>query len=325
MLEKQGVAERWTRPLERLDDRVDRIIIWDTWEMEESQWSTLLQWVEAGGVAVIGGYLPYLDGVVTEGEPEPGRSAAAHPVNLNITDLDLGPGRFVTDQGHLVHVTDPMGTPVLISWPQGSGRIFRSADTEWLSNQRIAEAQNLDLALHLLLPPRGGGMVAFDEYHHGFRSADRWWQILRGPLQAFLLMLMLALALLYWSYGARFGSPRPTPPGPPRAAVEYVHSMSQLYRRAQARRIVLQTLYRSLTLELGKLLGGIRGLTHAQIAERTAHRAKVAPAVIESLLDRLNPDRGQTPSEAELIALARETEDLQRRMQHGGYRDQRDA
>lgn len=323
VLDDQKVARRWTLPLDKLDDRIDRIVIWDAGEISANHMSALQLWVKEGHVALFGGSVSEFEHRINPGDGEAARSAAAHPANVGVTEVNVGDGRFATETtGRLVHLKDEQGLPILISWPVGKGRVYWSADTEWLTNKRIANGQNLDLALQILLPAEGK-KVAFDEYHHGFQAASRWWQILRGPLQAFLVLLALTVALLFWAHGARFGSPRPTPPGPPRAAVEYVYSMSQLYRRAQARQVVLQALYRSLTTELGKLLGGTRGLTHRQIAERTAHRAQVKPGAMERLLDRIAPDQKTVPGEAELIRLARESEELQRRMQNAGYRDQR--
>ncbi|MFZ5817363.1 MAG: DUF4350 domain-containing protein [Bacillota bacterium] len=324
VLEEQRMARRWTLPLDRLTDQIDRVVIWQAGMVEEPQRKALESWVRRGGVALVGGEMEGFAGSLGPQQGEAGFPAAAHPTNLGVEQVSVGADRFLSSEGYLVHLKDEAGSPILVSWSLGRGRIYWSADTEWLTNKRIARAQNLDLALNILVPAPGK-QVAFDEYHHGFRTATRWWQLLRGELQTFVLLLAVAIALLFWAYGARFGSPRPTPPGPPRAAVEYVYSMAQLYRRAQARRVVLQALYRSLTLELGRLLGGVRGLSHAQIAERTAHRARVKPEVILSLLNRIAPDQPHLPGEAELIKLARETEELQRRMRHAGFRDQREA
>lgn len=317
------MARRWALPLDRLNGEIGQIVIWDVGGIEQQELNHLRTWVWHGGIALIGGEIGDLEGSIGPVNGESGYSAAAHPVNLGVSKVNVGTARFTggTDS-YLVHLKDDHDHPILVSWSFGEGRIFWSADTEWLTNKRIGNNQNLDLALQILWPA-SDQQVAFDEYHHGYQTASRWWQILRGQLQLFVALLALAIALLFWAYGARFGSPRPGLPGPQRAAVEYVYSMSQIYRRAQARGLVLKALYRSLTLELGKAIGGVRGLTHAQIAERTAHRAGMRPAAIQNLLDRIGPEHKSLPTETELIRLAREVEELQRRMQNGGYRDQR--
>jgi|GEM_PF-2558491 len=328
VLESQGAARRWELPMDRLHEesnQVDQLVIWSIDAMPPSDWEQVRNWVADGHTAMIGGYFADLYGGLTPSDSTQARSAAAHPVTNGIEAVAVGPDRFgLQDLDRLTLIQDDAGNPVLITWALGKGRFYWSADAAWLTNEKIAEAQNLDLAL-ALLRPAPGKLVAFDEYHHGFQAASQWWQILRGPLQWFLVLLALATALLFWTYGVQFGAPRPTPPGPPRAAVEYVYSMSQLYRRAQARQVVLQSLYRSLTVSLGRLMGGARGHSHGEIAGRTAAQVGMEPAALQSLLDRLSPDQMIPPSEAELIKLARETEELQRRMQNAGFRDQRDA
>lgn len=303
---------------------MDRLVIWGVDSFEPEEQMALEDWVEQGNAALIGGWLPNFGVDWATGEGEVAYPTAVHAANAGIEQISTGPDRFGAGaEDRLIHLKDADGAPVLISWAVGDGRIYWSADTEWLSNQRIAYGQNLDLALQVLMPDTGG-KVAFDEYHHGYASATRWWQILRGSLQTFLLLLIAAVALLFWAYGARFGSPRPAPATPPRAAVEYVYSMSQLYRRAGASGIVLQALYRSLSTRLGRLVGGARGLSHGEIARRSAQRTGLPAAEIERLLDQTAPNANRQPSEAELIQLARKTERLQRRIDHAGYRDQRD-
>lgn len=321
----QRTALRWKLPLDRLDDHVNRLVIWDVDALRAEEVDALEQWVARGHVALVGGELgddtaaPW-PGTIRTGSPGSARPAAAHPATAGIREVSVGGAHFrggAADQ--LVHLRDADGRPVLISWRIGEGRLYWSADTAWLSNERIGEAQNLDLALQILMPPEGG-WVAFDEYHHGYTSPTHWWQILRESLRAFTLLMAAALVLFYWAYGVRFGSPLPAPVRPPRAAVEYVHSMSQLYRRAGAGEVVLRALYRSLRAHLGRLTGGVADLSHAEIARRAAPRCGAAEAEIERLLNR-TADSNLKPSEAELIALARDVENLQRRIDHAGHRD----
>lgn len=318
VLDEQGFAQRWTRPLDGLDGRVQRLVIWNVGSLEPAEIRALEAWVAEGGTALLGGPVAGFDGWDPQNQEDVARPAAPHPATAGVQAVSVGGSRFRgTSPERLVHLKDGQGRPVLVSWRVGEGRIFWSADTEWLSNARIGEAQNLELALQLLMPP-DGGQVAFDEYHHGFTSP--WWQILRGPLQASGLLLAAAVALLFWSYGARFGSPLPAPDRPPRAAVEYVQSMSRLYRRAGARAVVLRALHRSLRTEFSRLTGGAEGLSHREIAGRAAARCGVPAEDIARLLER-TADPDDNPADAELIELARQAENLRRRMEHAGYRD----
>nr|WP_273380643.1 DUF4350 domain-containing protein [Symbiobacterium thermophilum] len=320
VLADQGAARRWTLPLDRLDGSVDRLVVWNVDGLDPDEVDALEAWVFAGGTALVGGPLSGFRGTFQPAAEGTARPAAPHPATLGIRAVSVGSGRFGGAPGErLIHLKDEEGRPVLVSWRVGEGRIFWSADTAWLSNARIGEAQNLDLALQILLPP-DGGQVAFDEYHHGFVAPTHWWQVLRGSLQAFGLMLAAAVALLFWSYGARFGSPLPAPERPPRAAVEYVHSMSRLYRRVGARAVVLRALHRSLRTELSRLTGGAEGLSHGEIAGRAAARCGVPAGEIERLLER-TADLNHIPADAELIDLARQAEKLRRRIEHATYRD----
>lgn len=313
----------------RIPDSVDRLVLWQPsgTAVSDGDWTELLAWVDKGNNLILsatdGDWTDRLPGAPADVGDLHAVSAAAHPATVGVGQVRTGGAVFTRmDKPVLVHLTDPGGRPVLVSWPHGSGRIYWSADPEWLTNDLIDQADNLTLALGLLTPAPGK-VVAFDEYHHGYEAIERWYQILRGPLRFLLLQFVIALALFFWASGARFGAPVALPPTPPRAAVEYVYSMSHLYARARSRAIVLQTLYRDLTHDLGRLLGGVRGRSHADIAELVAQRTGMAPAAIQATLDGLSPDRTPAPAEAELLTLARQADDIQRRVRNAGFRDQR--
>lgn len=325
VLSAQKAASRWELGFDRLPENVDRLVVWQPSAIEDDAWKKLQAWVSQGHTLVIAAEDDRLPGFVTTEQPTTAKPVALAPATVGVGEVSVGPDGFAgLNGGQLTHLARSDGSPMLVSWSQGAGRIYWSADPEWLTNKRIGQADNLALALRLLTP-EPGRQVAFDEYDHGFAAAERWWQLLRGPLQLFLLQLVVVLAVFYWAYGARFGAPRPLPAGPPRAAVEYVYSMSHLYRRARARAVVLQALHKHLTRELGRLLGGTGGMNHAGVARAVSAQTGVPAAELAALLDRTDPQRKDTPSEAELIALAREVEAMQRRVCNAGYRDQRDA
>lgn len=324
VLAEEGLARRWQRPPGLLAPPVDVLVLWNPEEVPAADWADLLTWVSQGRRLVVAagngaiGDLPGRSGGQGDGRAV---SAAAGPETAGVGAVETGGLLHETlDRPLLVHLATADGRSVLVSWPEGQGRVYWSADLEWLTNARIAQADNLQLALGVLTPPPGG-QVAFDEYHHGFAAVERWYQVLRGPLLLLLAQAALALAAMYWAYGVRFGSPRALPAGPPRAAVEYVQSMGLLYQRARARPAVLAALHGSLRRELGRLLGNSRGLAHDELARRAAAAAGVPAGEIMDALDRTSPEARPQPAEAELLLLGRRVEELRRRMRGAGYRD----
>ncbi|MDF2630068.1 MAG: hypothetical protein K0R39_3899 [Symbiobacteriaceae bacterium] len=316
------MARRWEREIRRLPPEVDHLVIWNADDLDDVEWGHLENWVRVGNTAIIGSARSTpRGGSVKHAAPGTGGSAAAHPVTTGVEAVSLGGGSFsLARKGALTHITLTDGTPVLVSWAVGQGRIYWSADDAWLTNDLVGKQDNFDLALGLLAPAPGK-LVAFDEYHHGFQAADRWWQLLRGNLQWFVILLGIAVLVMFWAYGARFGAPVPSPAGPSRASVEYVFSMSQLYRRARARSVVQENLRRTLTRDLSRLLGGAQGLPDQEIARRAAERTGLPEQRILEALQRTAP--GHKVSDKDLIFLAQEVEAIQRSVHNAGYRDQR--
>lgn len=321
VFQKEGLGRRWEREIRRLPPDVDRLVIWAANELDDEEWGQLEQWVSAGNTAIIGASRSTPQGgSYFHTSPGTAASAAAHPATAGVETVSVGEGAFKEPgAGALTHLTLAEGHPVLVSWPVGRGRIYWSADELWLMNGRVGEQDNLSLALNLLTPAPGK-QVAFDEYHHGYEAADRWWQLLRGNLQWFVIVLGLATLVLFWAYGTRFGAPVPTPAGPSRASVEYVFSMSQLYRRARARSVVQQNLRRTLIRDLSRLLGGAEGLSDQELAQRAAERTGLAAERILDALQRTDP--GHRVSDKDLISLAQEVEAIQRSVHNAGFRDQ---
>jgi len=316
------MARRWEREIRRLPPDAERLVVWNVDALENDEWEQLEQWVANGGTAILAiDQASRLTGSTRETDQHTAGSAAASPVTAGVGRVSTGGGVFsLMREGVLTLITAPDGTPVLVTWTHGRGRFYWSADTGWLTNEHVGQDDNLPLALSLLLPAQGR-LVYFDELHHGFRAADTWWQLLRGHLRWFVVIVALAAAVLFWAYGTRFGAPVPTQAGPARASVEYIISMSQLYRRAGARAVVLQNLHRSLMRDLSRLLGGTEGLSHREIARRTAERTGLAPDRIEAALEQTKSL--VTNTQKDLILLSREVEAIQRSVHNAGYRDQR--
>lgn len=322
MLQEQGEARRWDRAPARLGEDVDPLVLWQPDPIGEKDWQQLMLWVGKGHRLVLAGnngHLPSRAKVMALSAPaNKAVPAAPDPLTAGVAQVSVGVNAFSGGAGALPLLQVPgQNSPVLLTWSSGKGRIYWSADTSWLTNGTIAEDDNLTVALRLL-HPAPGKQAAFDEYHHGLGAPERWLQVLRGPLRWFVVQLALALALLTWAYGVRFGAPVPEPAGPPRASVEYVYSMSQLYRRAGARREVLSALYRQLRRTLGRGAGGATGRSDAELARIAARPGGATETEIAALLARTAPERNPLPSDAELLALAQAGEALQRSVRNAG-------
>ncbi|HLO04705.1 MAG TPA: DUF4350 domain-containing protein, partial [Symbiobacteriaceae bacterium] len=317
----RGDVQRLDRPPAQIPASVDRLVLWETGPIPEEDWQSLMDWVATGHTLLVGGESA-AGPLITQDGSTSAHPSAAHPALAGVSAVQTNGASFNLRQPALILLTNGRGRPVLVSEQHGEGQIIWSADYLWLTDKFIAQSNNLELALGLLRPAPGR-TVAFDEYHHGYSAIEHWWQILRGPLQLFVLQLGAALLLFFWAAGRRFGRPRPEPRLPARAAVEYVGAMSNLYRRSRAKELVRRALYGALMRSLGGLLGGVRGLSHAQIAERTSARTPLASDLIERTLNGLaSAPAATTLSESDLLTLARQAAAIQRSVRHAGFRDQ---
>lgn len=324
VLQDEGLAIRWERPLERLSPNVGLLVVWQpVVELTESEWRTLIGWVRKGHRLVISAHNSYVPGRTMQLSASAAGSAAVHGYSVGVGRMAVGPEAFQSlDAPVLVHVARKDGSPVLVSRSEGEGRIFWSADHDWIKNGLIASDDNLTMALHLLSPATGK-LTAFDEYHHGFQAPERWWEVLSGPLFALTIQGAVALALFFWAAGFRFGTPQHPAAATPRAAVEYVQSMGNVYNRAGARRTVQEQLGRYLRRSLRRALGGAPGIGDAAIARLVADRTGLRVERVEGLLRRTDPDRTRAPAESGLIATAREVHQLLRSVRHARHRDHR--
>ena len=105
------------------------------------------------------------------------------------------------------------GRPVLLDLRyRGGGRIFFAADDGWFRNAAWKATAVPYVVVPLIRQAAGDGLVAFDEYHHGFASASAMsmavsW--LLGTPAEWVLLQLLAVALVALFVSAfRFGPAR---------------------------------------------------------------------------------------------------------------------
>lgn len=156
----------------------------------------------------------------------------------------------------VTHFATADGRPVVVSWPQGDGRILLSANPTPFSNVGLQEPANAAWVLALLNAAGDPHVIFFDEWHHGVRgataavTAGNWLQRTPGGRALLYVALVLFVGLLL--QGRIFGRPLPMPQTlTRRAPLEYISGIANLSRRAGHRTAVLQDYHLRLTRELG--------------------------------------------------------------------------
>jgi len=117
----------------------------------------------------------------------------------------------------------------------GQGGVILCCSPWTVSNQGLAQSRNLDLIINALqaFAPQKERVILFDEYHHGYGERRSLLSLLPPLARLGLLQLVVALMLLLFSVGRRFGAPV-TVEEQKRVRGEYLSAMSILLRRAGA-------------------------------------------------------------------------------------------
>lgn len=129
----------------------------------------------------------------------------------------------------------------------GSVRPFITADIGIADNAHFA----VDLAALA-----NGGVVAFDEYHHGVHPAASMLAVVERTWPGRALLFAMVLVFLFVVLtGRRLGPPLPLDPRPPRSSLEYVRGLAGLVRRAGRQEIVRERLRQELHATLARDAG----------------------------------------------------------------------
>ncbi|HVO31156.1 MAG TPA: DUF4350 domain-containing protein [bacterium] len=190
----------------------------------------------------------------------------------------------------------------------GAGEVVVLLDPAALTNDGLPRAGNLrfaDAVLRRLAGP--GGVVIFDEYHHGF-GAERTiagWFSRAGLLPALWLLALVFGADALRRYGTRVGPPRPAPQPERRAIREFIAGHAGLLRAAGHRAWAARALERSLRRRLHDELGVPLSTPPPEVFRRLAQRAPPSAArAYRALEHAAGADADMT--EKELLDLARD-------------------
>ena len=184
----------------------------------------------------------------------------------------------------VVHLGAKSGN-ILVEAPFGQGRVIMLSDPYIVSNVGINIADNSRLAVNVVTAH--GGMIAFDEYHHGYgANNNELFRYFEGtPVIALFVQFGLIVALVFFSQSRRFGRAVPAVEPSRLTKLEYVSAMAELQQRTRAYDLAIENIYSEFRRRVCALVGlDNTTASRKEIADRVAERLGVGPPAIEELL-----------------------------------------
>jgi hypothetical protein len=214
----------------------------------------------------------------------------------------------------VVHFPEQRGA-LLVDYPYGSGRIVLLSDPYIVANNGIGRADNLMLALNAVAG--SGGVIAFDEFHHGRPAThNALFQYFSGtPVLAICAQLALIGIAVVWSQGRRFARPLPLPQVDRRSKLEFVASMAELQQRARAHDLALENIYARVRRVLVRYAGLSNSAPRAEIARRVAMRSGLNREEVETLMRSCEETINGAPAPAkEVLRMAQRIRDIESKL-----------
>lgn len=243
------------------------LILEPTFTITTKEWEILDAWIEDGGTLVVAGdqlgsvyasqhfefqiaYLLTTTPTLTAQSPLWLSPPVTTPVSVNTRAF------FETKRMDYVPHLAVGKQPVVVSFTQGQGRVILSAAPFPFTNAGLKVAGNPEFVLNVVAPVLRDGLVWFDEWHHGQRTAtaigpDAW--LRSTPTGHALLYTVVVLYLALIARGRLFGRPVPLPNHTNRRApLEHITAIANLRRQAGHRTAELRYYYDSLKRQLGR-------------------------------------------------------------------------
>ena len=194
--------------------------------------------------------------------------------------------------------------------PIGQGHLVVLTSDHWLRNAHIASQDNYRLAANLLA--NENSTVWFDEFHHRYR--DGIGAIVAGNLPVALTVgfAALAVALVVWAQGVRFGRVMPATAAPVRRQAEYVDALGRLYDHGRAYPEALGELLDHVRREAGASTERLGTVSDERLLELVRRRWPEGVDTATDLIARVRSQRHAGRSE--LAEAGRTLETLRRKV-----------
>ncbi|MEX1157932.1 MAG: DUF4350 domain-containing protein [Thermomicrobiales bacterium] len=317
------------RPLEyrafQLNDDIDALfILAPSFDLSEAESARVLDWVDRGGTLLLVAETPNqlldnLDISVRLFGDERDDAVPLQPVFLDPPLLTFQPATEARLELPGAEWTPLLGSgipgdePVAAVAGYGRGRIHVLSSVYPLSNAGVGGADNAAYLPHVLAGVPTGGVIVFDEYHHGLTEYGTLTQrLVREPWGwAVLWTVAFTFAWLAFS-GKRFGKALAPPPSwARRSSGEYVTTLGTLLRRGHHESWLRQN-YAS---QVKRALGGRYRISADQPAREfvaALSQRQADAADLAAPLERL--EASQPLDEATTLGLMRDVDTISRRM-----------
>lgn len=302
------------------DESIKTIFIIQPLELiSESEWNLIDRWVQDGGVLVLAGdnlqtdiamdHFGFSSFFLQEQAVEAAPVAPLLNSPIIVSEVPIktyyGITALETDFTPLLSVS---GSPVLLSFEQGLGKVIISSTPYIFSNLALKDDKTAALVLNLIALTGQEGTVWFDEWHHGLRSDNivgpwQWLQNTPGGHAILFVVGTIFVALLL--QGRAFGRPVPLSHEiKRRGPLEHVTAIANLNRKAGHRNEVLRQYHHRLRRHLGQRYRLDPSLSDDEYVELLS---QYNPSIEKETLLKLLKNLSQWDvSEAELLKLASE-------------------
>jgi hypothetical protein len=203
-----------------------------------------------------------------------------------------------------IHLEDEQGV-ICVSKSIGKGKIILFSSPVTFTNNNIKENDNVILISNLVAS-MGGAKIYFDEFLHGYGRKDFSFS---ASAEAVFWQFGIVILLFYACFLVRFGKIRPLKGGNVRIATEYVHSLGNLFKKAQARSFVLKNLVRNLQRRTGSRTGISQEASIEKLAGLSDTFSEDFKGKIASFIEKSKKLKDEkNMSDSELLEMSRDIE-----------------
>ena len=296
-------SERWEKsPIELPADAEGKILILagPSDFPDKKERDALLTFVRSGGWIVYAGNFPFLfleSGAVAPASftrtssltAETFSAIAPSPFTMGASKITMNASnRWVTSDGAQVPLYGKPEEPVVVTWRLEKGRILWWAAPTPVTNSGISRDGNLPFFLGCIQAVRPGASpgettVLWDEYFHGYRGS-LWDYFEETPVPWAIFQLALVAVFVLLAFSRRSG-PLYAPAAVSRLSpLEFVDTLGDLYRRANAGSAAVRVAYQRFRTQLLRRLALAPAITNMQLDAAVRERLGwKQPGLIDTL------------------------------------------